>query len=126
MKEIIAFISPKMDEALRQKIAKSLRLRNIKTTDHKENATLVICKQSDFLALAMTLGERAELIINNVANETKELQNQIYVIPERPDFPIITTQNVPKKTRPTQRIKMPTYNQYNATKQRFFYRTKCK
>ena len=126
MKEIIAFISPKMDEALRQKIAKSLRLRNIKTTDHQENATLVICKQSDISGLAMTLGEMAELIINNVANEIQKLQNQIYVIPERPDFPIITTQNVPKKTRPTQRIKMPTYNQCKATKQIFFNRTKCK
>ena len=126
MNEIIAFISPNMDEALRQKTAELLHIRHIKMTEAQENATLVICKTSDVPGYAMTLQEMAEIIISDAAYKIQKLHNQICVIPERFDFPEIPPTRAEKAACPTQRVKMPTYKQYNAVKQRFFNRTKCK
>lgn len=125
MTEIIAFISPTLDTALRQKIAELLRIRHIKTTDARENATLVICKISDVPGYAMTLAEMAEIIVNDAAYEIQKLQNQIHVISERFDFPKILEPAL-QRPHPTQRIKMPAYKQYNGAKQRLFNRTRCK
>ncbi|MBO4700876.1 MAG: hypothetical protein J5620_03975 [Alphaproteobacteria bacterium] len=121
MSKIIAYVGPGFSEVESQKIAETLRIRQIETTNVKEKATLVICVQKDVPGFGMTLEKVAETIIENYYQEIMKLKAQLQI-------PDIIIPDVPKHTQnkhPHSAVQR-TIKQYNQTKQKLFNRTQCK
>ena len=117
MTETIAFISPKIDETMRQKIAESLRIRHIKTTDNIQDATLIIADVGQPVE-RMGIADFAEKIIATHLQKVSILKREILLLNQKLE-----------KNKPEFNMRHP-LKQLNQTKQtyrqRFFNRTRCK
>jgi hypothetical protein len=117
MTETIAFISPKIDETMRQKIAESLRIRHIKTTDNIQDATLIIADVGQPVE-RMGIAGFAEKIVEQYLQKVSILNHEFLLLDQKP-----------KKTKSEFNMRHP-LKQFNQTKQkyrqRFFNRTRCK
>lgn len=117
MTETIAFISPKIDETMRQKIAESLRIHHIKTTDNIQDATLIITDVGQPVE-RMGIADFAEKIIAKYLQKVSILNREILLLNQKLE-----------KNKPECNMQHP-LKQFNQTKrkygQRFFNRTRCK
>ena len=117
MTETIVFISPKIDETMRQKIAESLRIRQIKTTDNIQDATLIIAEVEQPVE-RMGIAGFAEKIVEQYLQKVSILNREILLLNQKLE-----------KNKPEFNMRHP-LKQFNQTKQtyrqRFFNRTKCK
>lgn len=117
MTETIAFISPKIDETMRQKIAESLRIRGIAITDKMQNATLVIADVAQPVE-RMGIADFAEKIIAKYLQKASILNREILLLNQKLE-----------KNKPEFNMRHP-LKQFNQIKQinrqRFFNRTRCK
>lgn len=117
MAETIAFISPKIDETMRQKIAESLRIRHIKTTVNIKDATLIIADVGQPVE-RMGIADFAEKIIAKYLQKVSILNREILLLNQKlgKNKPEFNTQHK--------------FKQFNQTKQiyrhKFLNRTKCK
>ena len=117
MTETIVFISPKIDETMRQKIAESLRIRHIKTTDNIQDATLIIADVGQPVE-RMGIADFAEKIIAKYLQKVSILNREILLLNQKLE-----------KNKPEFNMRHP-LKQFNQIKQinrqRFFNRTRCK
>ncbi len=117
MTETIVFISPKIDETMRQKIAESLRIRQIKTTDNIQDATLVIADVGQPVR-RMEIADFAKELIDEYAQKLVILNHEFLLFDQKP-----------KKTKSEFNMRHP-LKQFNQTKQKYgqrlFNRTRCK
>lgn len=132
MNDPIVFISPDFDSVHFEKIAETLRIQQIRTTDDIQLATVVIKphKQSK----SLTIAKLAEQQVEKTQQKLEQLieQSLTFNIPEVLDFPDI--QLLEPKPKKKHKIKnfisqrdLKRYNQTKQThKQVFLNRTKCK
>ena len=121
MSKIIAYVGPGFSEDEQQKIAETLRIRQIETTNVKEIATLVICAPKDVPGFGMTLEKFAETIIEQYYQEIMKLKAQLQILDiQIPDIP------KPTQTKHPHFVAQRTIKQYSQTKQKLFHRTQCK
>ncbi len=117
MTETIVFISSKIDETMRQKIAESLRIRQIKTTDNIQDATLIIADVGQPVE-RMGIADFAEKIVAKYLQKVSILNREILLLNQKLE-----------KNKPECNMQHP-LKQFNQTKQtyrqRFFNRTRCK
>ena len=117
MNNVIVFIAPTIDTAMRQKLAESLRIRGIATTDKKQNATLIIA-DVERPVKRMGIADVAEKLIDEYAQKFVILKHEFLLLNQKP-----------KKTKSELNLRHP-LKQFNQTKkicrQRFFNRTNCK
>lgn len=117
MAETIAFISPKIDEPMRQKIAELLRIHQIATTDTIQNATLIIADVGQPVE-RMGIADFAEKIIAKYLQKASILNREILLLNQKLE-----------KNKPEFNMRHP-LKQFNQIKQinrqRFFNRTRCK
>ena len=120
MNKIIAYVGPGFSEAESQKIAETLRMRQIETTNIKKNATLVILAPTDVPGFGMTLEKLAETIVETYYQEIIKFSAQLPVLGGVPDIPKSTQTKYPHF------VVQRAIKQYNQTKQKLFNRTQCK
>lgn len=117
MNNVIVFIAPTVDDATRQKLAESLRIHKIATTDNIQNATLIIADAEPPVE-RMGIAVFAEKIIDKKLQEVLKTKHEFILLNQKP-----------KKTKPETNLRQPS-RQFNQTKQihiqRFFHRTNCK
>lgn len=117
MTETIAFISPNIDKTMRQKIAELLRIRQIKTTDDIQDATLIIADVGQPVE-RMGIADFAEKIIAKYLQKVSILNREILLLNKKLE-----------KNKPEFNMRHP-LKQFNQTKQtyrqRFFNRTRYK
>ncbi len=115
MTETIVFISPKIDETMRQKIAESLRIRGIAITDKMQNATLVIADVAQPVK-RISIADFAIKLVNNKIQEVLTMKREILLFNQK-------TQKIKSN------LNMP-LKQFNQIKQinrkNFLTRTNCK
>ena len=102
---------------MRQKIAESLRIRQIKTTDNIQDATLIIADVGQPVE-RMGIAGFAEKIIEKYLQKVSILNREILLLNQKLE-----------KNKPEFNMRHP-LKQFNQTKQtyrqRFFNRTRCK
>jgi len=102
---------------MRQKIAESLRIRQIKTTDNIQDATLIIADAEQPVE-RMGIADFAEKIIEKYLQKVSILNREILLLNQELE-----------KNKPELIMRHP-LKQFNKTKQtyrqRFFNRTRCK
>ena len=117
MNKVVVFIAPTIDTDTRQKLAESLRIRGIATTDKMQNATLVIADVAQPVA-RMGIADFAEKIIDEYAQKFVILKHEFLLLNQKPT-----------KTKSELNIRPP-LKRFNQTKQiyrqRFFNRTNHK
>lgn len=117
MNNVIVFIAPSVNATMRQKLAESLRIRGIATTDNMQNATLIIADVGQPVE-RMGIADFAEKIIAKYLQKVSILNREILSLNQKPE-----------KTKPEFNMRHP-LKQFNQTKQiyrqRFLNRTKCK
>ena len=116
MNNVIVFIAaPTVDNAMRQKLAESLRIRGIATTDKMQNATLVIADVERPVE-RMGIADFAEKLIEEHAQKIAIVNSEILSFNHKDKKPEFNPQHTLKK--------------FNQTKQnyrqRFFNRTNHK
>ena len=117
MNNVIVFFAPTVDDTTRKKLAESLRIRGIATTDNIQNATLIIADVGQPVE-RMGIADFAEKIIAKYLQKVSILNREIFLLNQKT-----------KKTKPETNLRQ-TLRQFNQTKQtyrqRFFNRTRCK
>lgn len=121
MNKIIAYVGPGFSEAESQKIAETLRMRQIETTNIKKNATLVILAPTDVPGFGLTLEKMAESIIEKYYQEIMKLNAPLCILNSQ--IPVIPKST---QTKYPHFVVQRTIKQYNQTKQKLFNRTQCK
>jgi len=115
MNNVIVFIAPTVDNATRQKLAESFRIRGIATTDKMRNATLVIADVAQLVA-RMSIADFAEKLIEEYAQEIAIVNREILYFNHKGKKPEFNPQHTLKKFNQTKQI----------YRQRFFNRTNHK
>lgn len=115
MNNVIVFIAaPTVDNAMRQKLAESLRIRGIATTDKMQNATLIIVDVERPVE-RMGVADFAEKLIEEYAEKIATLNHEI-LLHKQKNKPEFNPQHTLKKFNQTKQI----------YRQRFFNRTNHK
>ena len=115
MNNIIVFIAPTVDATIRQKLAESLRIRGIATTDKMQNATLVIT-DAERPVERMGIADFAEKLIEEHAQKIAIVNSEILSFNHKDKKPEFNPQHTLKKFNQTKQI----------YRQRFFNRTNHK
>ena len=114
MNNVIVFIAPTVDMAMRQKLAESFRIRGIAMTDNMQNATLIIT-DAEQPVRRMEIADFAEELIDEYAQKFVILKHEFLLLNQKP-----------KKTKSELNMRHP-LKQFNQTKQiyrqNFFNRT---
>lgn len=114
MNNVIVFIAPTVDAATRWKLAESLRIRGIATTDNMQNATLVIADVERPVE-RMGIADFAEKLVEEYAEKIATLNHEILLYKQK-NKPEFNPQHTLKKFNQTKQI----------YRQRFFNRTNHK
>ena len=114
MNNVIVFFAPSVDDTIRKKLAESLRIRGIATTDNIQNATLIIADIGQPVE-RMGIADFAKELIDEYAQKLVILNHEFLLLDQKP-----------KKTKSEFNMRHP-LKQFNQTKQtyrqRFFNRT---
>ena len=117
MNNVVVFIAPSVDTAMRQKLAESFRIHGIAMTDNMQNATLIIT-DAEQPVRRMGIADFAKELIDEYAQKLVILNHEFLSLDQKP-----------KKTKSEFNMRHP-LKQFNQTKQiyrqRFLNRTKCK
>lgn len=140
MYDIVVFISPKFTVDDKQKIAELMRMREIKTTDDRRNATVVLepvlyDKQSEHQSIVIatdpkkttaTLADIAEKLVDETRGQIFKLKEDLMAnIPEVIYAPMPNKSHHHKNTYPKQSLsRFKTVN--NIRNNKFFTRTRHK
>ena len=140
MADIVVFISPKFTNSDKEKIAESMRIHEIKTTDDRRNATVVLepvlyDKQSEHQSIVIatdpkkptaTLADIAEKIVDETRGQIFKLKEDLMAnIPEVIYAPMPNKSHHHKNTYPKQSLsRFKSVN--NIRNNKFFTRTKHK
>ena len=115
MNNVIVFIAaPTVDNAMRQKLAESLRIRGIATTDKMQNATLIIADVERPVE-RMGVADFAEKLIEEYAEKNRDIKSRNFITQTK-NKPEFNPQYTLKKFNQTKQI----------YRQRFFNRTNHK
>ena len=82
MNNVIVFIAPSVDATMRQKLAESLRICGIATTDNMQNATLVIANVERPVE-RMGIADFAEKIIAKYLQKVSILNREILLLNQK-------------------------------------------
>lgn len=140
MSDIIVFISPKFTDADKEKIAESMRIHEIETTNDRRNATVVLepvlyDKQSEHQSIVIatdpkktttTLADIAEKLVDETRGRVFKLREDLMAnIPEVIYAPTPNKSHHHKNTYPKQSLsRFKSVN--NIRNNKFFTRTKHK
>ena len=114
MNNVVVFIAPSVDAAMRQKLAESFRIHGIAMTDNMQNATLIIADVERPVE-RMSIADFAEKLIEEYAQEIATVNHEI-LLHKQKNKPEFNPQHTLKKFNQTKQI----------YRQRFLNRTKCK
>ena len=114
MNNVIVFFAPTVDDTTRKKLAESLRIRGIATTDKMQNATLIIV-EFERPVERMGVADFAEKLIEEYAEKIATVNHEI-LLHKQKNKPEYNPQHTLKIFNQTKKI----------CNQRFFNRKKCK
>ena len=114
MNNVVVFIAPSVDAAMRQKLAESFRIHGIAMTDNMQNATLIIT-DAEQPVRRMGIADFAEKLIEEYAEKIATLNHEI-LLHKQKNKPEFNPQHTLKKFNQTKQI----------YRQRFFNRTNHK
>lgn len=114
MNNVIVFFAPTVDDTTRKKLAESLRIRGIATTDKMQNATLIIADVERPVE-RMGVADFSEKLIEEYAEKIATSNHEI-LLHKQKNKPEFNPQHTLKKFNQTKQI----------YRQRFFNRTNHK